>query len=79
MNDSHFEIVRKKLWYKHHIQKIADYRHMSVSELSILSGLSEEYLYKLWQGEIVPSGSALQKIALALEVPLNQIEIPENF
>lgn len=79
MEDTNLQILRKKMWYRHHIQKIADHRHMSVGELSLMSGLSEEFLYKLWQGEVIPSTSSLQKLALALDVPLSHLELPENF
>lgn len=83
--DDHFNseaqhrIYRQKIWYGNHIKKIAETKHITCSELSILSGISEEFIDKLWHSEAVPSRNQLQKLSIALEVPVETLELPRNY
>ena len=60
--------LSKKIWYSMQIKKICEKKNISFAELSVMSGLSEEYLYKIWNAEISPSANSLRSIALALDV-----------
>jgi transcriptional regulator with XRE-family HTH domain len=60
--------LSKKIWYSMQIKKICENKHISFAELSVMSGLNEEYLYKILNAEISPSANSLRSIALALDV-----------
>jgi hypothetical protein len=68
------KITAQKMWYSARIRYYAEKKHVSWAELSILSGLSEEFVHKLWNAESIPSRAALKSIALALEVPAENFE-----
>lgn len=75
----HKSIYKQKIWYSHQIKKVAESKNVSCSELSILSGLSEDFMDRLYHAEVVPSKSTLQRIAIALEVPIDTLELPRNY
>lgn len=78
-NEAQLRIYKQKIWYGNHIRKIAATKHITCSELSILSGIGEEFIDKLWHSEAVPSRNQLQKLSIALEVPVEMLELPSNY
>jgi transcriptional regulator with XRE-family HTH domain len=75
----HDHAVRKKIWYSAQIKRIAERKHFSCAELALMSGLSEDCIYAIYQSEIVPTRRMLEKIAIALEVPITTVELPADF
>lgn len=71
------EIYSQKIWYSQQIRKICDRKHVGIAELSLYSGLSEEYLQKILAAEVMPSANTLRSIALALNVSVDLFTKPK--
>jgi len=67
-----------KMWISRKITTIMDENKFSTGMLSLLSGLPEEYIVKITNAEISPSNIALVKISIALSVPRNHFDPPED-
>lgn len=62
LNKIGFEIKRRRL-----------YKNLSITKLSELAGISKSYLSSIENHETNPTAHMIQKIAKALEVPVEQL------
>lgn len=75
-NDTRNDFVGDSYSYRLHIANlvklICERKNVTISQLAMLSGLSELHIDRIWNAEMKPSHAVLSKIAIALEVPIER-------
>jgi hypothetical protein len=67
------KLTSRKITICNNILSACKKQNFCLGELSLLSGLSEEYVYKISTHSVLPSKKALAAIAVALHVPIETL------
>lgn len=71
--DKNEQLVARKIWISNKIRLLCEQTDTSIEALSILSGLSSEYMHKVSTASIMPSQEALQSIAMVFSISVSDL------